>query len=124
MNHVSIIGNLGKDPELRYSSSGTAVATLSIAVNERITRNGERQEHTSWFQVVCWARLAENVAQYLQKGSRVAVEGSLRQRTYETGEGQRRSVVEIAARTIDFLDNRSSGQEKGEYERPEDDIPF
>lgn len=116
MNIVSLIGRLGQDPEVRYTDSGKAVAKLNLAVNERY---GET-EKTYWFTVLAWNGLAEVVGQYLKKGSRVAVTGRLTQRSYETQEGDKRSVVEIMANTIDFLDPR---QELKSVETDED-IPF
>ena len=95
-NTVTIIGNLVEDPELRFTPSGVAMAKIRVAVNRRWRdRNNEWQEETSFFGGTCWRELAENVAESLQKGSRVIVTGSLEQRSWETQEGDRRSVVEL-----------------------------
>jgi single-strand DNA-binding protein len=94
---VTIIGNLTSAPELRFVASGQAVANFGVAVNRRWQKDGKWQEQVSFFRVSCWATLAENVAQSLDKGARVIVTGRLEQREYETNEGEKRSVVEIIA---------------------------
>jgi single-strand DNA-binding protein len=98
-NHVSIVGNLTRDPELRFTPSGQATATFGVAVNRRWQnrQNNEWEEATSFFDVVCWAQLAENAAQSLTKGTRVVVSGRLDQRSWETPEHERRSKIEITA---------------------------
>jgi single-strand DNA-binding protein len=98
-NHVSIVGNLTRDPELRFTPSGQATATFGVAVNRRWQnrQNQEWEEATSFFDVVCWGQLAENAAQSLSKGSRVLVNGRLDQRSWETSERERRSKIEITA---------------------------
>lgn len=126
MNEVNIIGRLGQDPELRYTQSGKAVVRMSIAVNDRYGQN----ERTYWFPVISWNGLGETVSNYLRKGSRVAVSGRLVSRSYETGDGIRRTVTEIIANSVDFLDPRPAN---GEAPTPEgnpssdelyDEIPF
>lgn len=95
-NSVTIVGNLVEDPELRFTPSGVAMARLRIAVNRRWRdRNDQWQEETSFFGGTVWREMAENIAESLQKGSRVIITGSLEQRSWETAEGERRSVVEI-----------------------------
>lgn len=98
-NHVSIVGNLTRDPELRFTPSGQATATFGVAVNRRWQnrQTNEWEEATSFFDVVCWAQLAENAAQSLTKGTRVLVSGRLDQRSWETPEHERRSKIEITA---------------------------
>ncbi|MGH9121716.1 MAG: single-stranded DNA-binding protein [Acidimicrobiales bacterium] len=98
-NHVSIVGNLTRDPELRFTSSGQSTASFGVAVNRRWQnrQTQEWEEQTSFFDVVCWGQLAENVAQSLGRGSRVLVDGRLDQRSWETQEGDKRSKVEITA---------------------------
>jgi single-strand DNA-binding protein len=98
-NHVSITGNLTRDPELRFTPSGQATATFGVAVNRRWQnrQSQEWEEATSYFDVVCWGQLAENTAQSLTKGARVVVTGRLDQRSWENQEGERRSKVEITA---------------------------
>ncbi|HLI52846.1 MAG TPA: single-stranded DNA-binding protein [Acidimicrobiales bacterium] len=98
-NHVSIVGNLTRDPELRFTPSGQATASFGVAVNRRWQnrQTNEMEEATSFFDVVCWGTLAENAAQSLGKGVRVIVSGRLDQRSWETPEHERRSKVEITA---------------------------
>jgi single-strand DNA-binding protein len=98
-NHVSITGNLTRDPELRFTPSGQATTTFGVAVNRR-WQNRQTQdweEATSFFDVVCWGQLAENAAQSLTRGSRIMVTGRLDQRSWENQEGERRSKIEITA---------------------------
>jgi single-strand DNA-binding protein len=104
LNKVFLIGNLTRDPELRYVPSGTAVATFDIAVNRVYTlQSGEKKEEASFFRVVVWARRAEVCAEYLTKGSPVFVEGRLRSRSWETQDGQKRSTIEVIAQSVQFL---------------------
>ncbi len=97
---VTLVGNITRDPELRFTSSGQAIASFGIAVNRRWQKNGEWQEQTSFFNVTAWAQLGENVAQSLGKGARVIVTGRLEQREYETREGEKRTAVDIVADEI------------------------
>lgn len=101
-NTVSIVGNLTREPELRFTPSGQATATFGIAVNRTWTdrQSQERRESTSFFDVVCWGNLAENAATSLTRGARVVVTGRLDQRSWETQDGERRSKVEITADEI------------------------
>jgi len=97
-NTVTIVGNATREPELRFTASGQAVASFGVAVNRRWqNRNNEWEESTSFFDVTCWAQLAENVAESIPKGGRVVVTGRLDQRSWETQEGDKRSKVEIVA---------------------------
>lgn len=96
-NTITIIGNVTRDPELRYLTSGTALAQLGVAVNRRYQQNGEWQEDTSFFDVVCWRELADNVSESISKGDRIIVTGRLEQRSWETQDGDKRSKVEIVA---------------------------
>lgn len=95
-NSVTLIGNLVDDPELRFTPSGVAMAKLRFAVNRRYQRNGEWQEETSFFGGTLWRDAAENAAESMQKGMRVIVTGRLEQRTWETQEGDKRSIVEVS----------------------------
>ncbi len=100
-NSVTLIGNLVDDPELRFTPSGVAMAKIRFAVNKRYqNRDGEWQEETSFFGGTCWRDMAENVAESLQKGLRVIVIGELQQRSWETQEGDKRSVVEVDIKEI------------------------
>ena len=97
-NYTSIVGNLVDDPELRFTNNGTAVANLRVAVTQRIQQDGTwRDGETSFFKVNVWRGLAENLADSLSKGDRVMVSGRLRQRSWETAEGEKRSVTELEA---------------------------
>lgn len=96
-NSITLVGNLTRDPELRYTTGGRAVANFGIAVNRRYQVSGEWQEQTSYFNIVAWAELGENVAASLHKGNRVVVFGRLEQREYENREGEKRSMVEVVA---------------------------
>lgn len=97
-NYITVVGNLTRDPELRYTPSGAAVAKFGIAVNRFYTdRTGEKREQTDFFNVNAWRNLAENIAESLSTGSRVIVSGRLQSRSWETDEGQKRTVVEIEA---------------------------
>jgi len=101
---VFLIGNLTRDPELRYIPSGTAVTSFDIAVNRVYqSQSGEKKEETSFVRVVVWARRAEVCAEYLTKGSPVFVEGRLRSRSWETQEGQKRSTIEVVANNVQFM---------------------
>ncbi len=105
LNKVMLIGNLGTDPEMRYTANGTAVTEFRMAVSRNYTgQDGERQEETEWFTVVCWNKLAETVSQYLQKGRKAYVEGRLKTRSWEGQDGQTRYKTEVVAQTVQFLD--------------------
>jgi single-strand DNA-binding protein len=101
-NNVTVVGNVTRDPEMRYTPSGAANCTFGIAVNRRWMnrQTNEWEERTSFFNVVCWREMAENVSESLGKGARVVVTGRLEQRSWETENGEKRSVVEIAADEI------------------------
>ncbi len=99
-SQVTIVGNLTRPPDLRFTTSGRAQASFGVAVSRRWQQNNEWQEQTSFFNVTCWAQLAENAVATLDKGHRVIVTGRLEQRSYDDKEGQKRSVVEIVADEI------------------------
>jgi single-strand DNA-binding protein len=101
-NSITIVGNCTRDPELRFTSSGQAVATFGVAVNRRWQnrQTNEWEEQVSFFDVTCWQQMAENVAESITKGSRVVVTGRLDQRSWETQDGEKRSKVEIVADEI------------------------
>ena len=107
VNKVILIGNVGADPELRYTPSGTAVTNFNMATNESWTDNsGDRQERTEWHRIVVWGRLAEICNQYLRKGSKVYIEGRLQTRNWEGQDGQKRYTTEVVARDMQMLDSR------------------
>ncbi|HAY69257.1 single-stranded DNA-binding protein [bacterium] len=96
-NNVQVVGNVTRDPELRYTPSGASVTNFSIAWNRRYERNGQQVEDVNFFDIVCWGTLADNVAASITKGVRVIVEGRLDQRSWETPQGEKRSKIEITA---------------------------
>ncbi len=136
VNKVIILGNLGRDPELRHTASSKAVATMRIATNEVWTdAAGEKQERTEWHTVVVWGRQAENCSQYLRKGRSVYVEGRLQTRKWQDKEGHDRYTTEIVADRVQFVGGTGAGasaepEASGEIDPPpasasaEDDIPF
>lgn len=127
VNKVILIGNVGADPELRYTAGGTAVTNFNIATNESWTdSSGERQERTEWHRIVVWGRLAEICNQYLRKGSKVYVEGRLQTRSWETQDGQKRYTTEVVARDMQMLDSRGDFDSGGSVSRGPDqpnDLP-
>ena len=141
INKVIIVGNLGQDPEIKYTAGGAAVTTLSIATSDswKDKDSGMDQERTEWHRVVLWRRLAEIAGEYLKKGSKVYIEGQLQTRKWEQ-EGQTRYTTEIIARDMQFLDSRGSSNTSSSQKSSEmndqsaadvpdsaiddDDIPF
>jgi single-strand DNA-binding protein len=110
LNKVFLIGNLTRDPELRYTPGGAAVANFTVAVNRAYKLpSGEKREETSFIRVVSWGRQAETCGEYLQKGSPVFVEGRLQSRSWDTPEGQKRSTIEVNAMNIQFLSRGGAG---------------
>ncbi len=106
-NKIIIIGNLGRDPEMRYLPSGDAVAEFTIATSERRKgQDGQQQEQTTWFRVSAFGKLAETCNQYLHKGSYTYIEGTLNQREYTTNEGVTRQSLDVRAREMRMLDRR------------------
>ena len=99
-NSVTLVGNITRDPELRFTPAGQAVATFGMAVNRRYQKNGQWEEQTSFFNVTAWGTLGENASNSLNKGARILVSGRLEQRSWETQEGDKRSVVEVVADEI------------------------
>ena len=116
VNKVILVGNLGKDPELRYTPSGTAVCTFSLATTDRFkNKQGEQQERTEWHRVAMFGRLAEIAAEYLRKGSQVYVEGSLRTRKWQDKDGNDRWTTEVVARDVQFLTPKGGSESSGSY---------
>lgn len=142
LNKAMVIGRLGADPDVRYTQSNTAVATISVATTERYKdRNGELQENTEWHRIVAWGRLAEICQQYLKKGSLAYFEGPIQTREWEDKDGQKRYTTEIKALSMQMLDSRgdsggSSAPVKNNKPEPktveiddsfddmDDDLPF
>jgi len=108
-NRVSLIGNLGRDPELRYTPSGTAVCSLRLGVTERRKEGDSWNNHTEWFTVICFGKTAENADKYIKKGRSVFVEGRLQTRSWDDQNGQKRYITEVVANQLLFLGSRESG---------------
>lgn len=124
LNKVMVIGNLGRDPELRYTPSGKPVTSFSVATSRTwVTTDGERHEATEWFNVVAWRELAEICHQHLTKGSRVYIEGRLQTRSWETPDGQRHFRTEIVADEMILLDDRGR-QMEAEPPAEEEEFPY
>ncbi len=128
LNKVMLIGNLGADPEMRFTANGTAVTSFRVAVSRFYTgSDGERKEETEWVSVVAWSKLAERVNQYLTKGSKAYIEGRLQTRSWEGQDGQKRYRTEVIANDVQFLDRRSAAgvtQDEAGDELEADDLPF
>ena len=142
VNKAILVGNLGKDPELRYTPSGTAVCTFTLATSERFkNKQGEQQDRTEWHNIVVWAGLAEICGKYLTKGKQVYIEGRIQNRSYDDRDGNKRYISEVVANEMQML-SRSGDQGGGGGGRPttppeepsassqeppfnpDDDIPF
>ncbi len=132
LNKVMIIGNLGRDPEMRYTPSGRPVTTFSVAVSRSWkSPSGESRSETEWFKIVAWGRLAEICNEFLKKGQQVYVEGRLKTRQWEDKEGQKRSTVELIANEMTMLGDRrskTSEEDSSVEDSPlnvdEDEFPF
>ncbi len=150
VNKVILIGNLGADPEVRYTTSGGAVANLRLATSEqwRDKQTGENREQTEWHRVVMFGRLGEIAGEYLKKGAKIYVEGSIRTRKWQDRDGQDRYTTEIVANEMQMLDGRGGeggggngfggggsrggsgggrsggGDQRESFDEPDDDIPF
>jgi single-strand DNA-binding protein len=129
VNKVILVGNLGRDPEIRYTKDGQAVANFTLATTENFGgREGKREERTEWHRIVVWGKTAENCAQYLSKGRTVYIEGRIQTREWEDKEGQKRKTTEVVAQTVQFLGGpRGSGtgpaRESGGFDGPAGDAP-
>jgi single-strand DNA-binding protein len=145
LNKVMLIGNLGKDPEVRYTAGGTAVASFSLATSEKFkNKNGEWEEKTEWHNITLWARLAEIAGEYLAKGKTVYIEGRLQTRKWQDKDGKDRYTTEIVGEKMQMLSGKGEGggqrpaagrpsqqqdyNQGGSYEEPtfnpDDEIPF
>ncbi len=132
LNKIMIIGNLGSDPEMRFSPNGRPVTSFRVATNWRyVTAEGERREETEWFNIVAWGKLAEQCNQFLTKGRLVYAEGRLRTHTWEGQDGQKYYRNEVIANRVSFLDRQSAAplpedkaDEGGVGEIEPEDIPF
>jgi single-strand DNA-binding protein len=145
VNKVILIGNLGRDPELRYTPSGQPVANFTLATTDNYTsKAGDREERTEWHRIVAWGKTAELCAQYLSKGRSVYIEGRLQTREWENKEGQKQRTTEVVANTVQFLgppkgaagaggggrpsrpagEGGEAGYDAPSAPPPDDDIPF
>ena len=147
VNKVTLIGNLGADPETKKTASGQSITLFNLATSNAWTnREGQRQEHTEWHRIVVWGKLAETCAEYLSKGRKAYIEGRLQTRSWEDDKGQKRYTTEVVASQVLFLGGNPSGEKRSEYssssssyasepafgsesssessEKPADDIPF
>lgn len=126
LNKAMLIGNLGRDPEMRHTASGSAVCTFSMATNESWVKDGERQERTEWHNIVTWDKLAEICERYLSKGSKVYIEGRIQTRSWDDKTtGQKKYMTEIVADQMMMLDSPGGGRAgvagPREQEHPSDD---
>ena len=141
VNKAILVGRLGKDPELRYTPSGSAVASFTLATNERWTgQDGQSNERTTWHNIVAWGKQAEVIKEYLTKGKQVYIEGRIQNRTYDDKEGNKRYISEVVVQNFQFLGSRgdASGEPAPAAETPsetpapapegasndDDDLPF
>jgi len=133
LNKIMLIGNVGTDPEMRFTPSGNPVTSFRVATSRVYTTSeGERKQETEWFTIVAWRKQAESCNQFLTKGQRVYVEGSLRTRSWEGRDGQKRVTAEIIANRVLFLDKQALAPlpgeelpaEVGEEEVTPEDLPF
>ena len=127
LNKVMLIGNLGRDPEMRYTPSGKPVTSFSLASSRSwVSSDGERREETEWFNVVAWGNLAEICNQHLARGQQVYIEGRLQTRSWEDGNGQRHFRTEVVANEMIILGKRVSGynnySEENDYDSTEDGL--
>ena len=125
LNRVLIIGNLGRDPEVRFTGTGKAVGRFPVATSDVWTDNeGQRQERTEWHNVVVFGKQAETCGQYLAKGRQVFVEGAVRSRQYDDKDGNKRYITEIVAQRVQFLGGRGEGGgRQAQAGGPADDAP-
>jgi single-strand DNA-binding protein len=138
VNKVILVGNLGKDPEVKYLEGGIAIAKFSLATTETIKdRNGNKQEQTEWHNIVLWRGLAEIAEKYLRKGQTVYLEGKIRSRSYDDKDGNKRYITEIVGENMQMIGRRPEGSESSSSASgsasapspmppasPEDDLPF
>ena len=129
VNKVFLIGNLTRDPELRFTSSGSAVAGFGLAINRKYKQGDEWKEEVCFVDITVWGKQAENCAEYLSKGRPVFIEGYLKLNSWETDSGEKRNKLEVVALTVQFLGRAggrddSSGGDSGSSIGAKDDIPF
>ena len=124
VNKVILIGNLGSDPEVKYTPDGVPVANFSLATNESWNdKDGQRQERTEWHRLVLWRKLAEIAQQYLKKGAKIYVEGKLQTRSWDDQSGQKRYMTEVVVNDMQMLDSRGEGGGSGDRDAGYSDRP-
>lgn len=126
LNKVFLIGNLGRDPEMRYTANGSAVTNFTLAINRSYGAEDGRREETEWAQIVVWNKLAELCGQHLEKGRKVYIEGRMATRSWDGPDGQKRYRTEVVASQVLFLDKRGDGAPVSDFD-PDvdpDDLPF
>ena len=130
LNRVVVLGNLGQDPELRYTQNQTPVCSLSVATTDYSGKGDDRKEHTEWHRVVVWSKMAENCSKYLSKGRTVLVEGRLQTRKYEDKNGVEKYTTEIVAQNVQFIGKGDDRQQQKPAQQQQtaapslDSIPF
>lgn len=132
LNSVQLIGNLGQDPELKYTSSQTAVANFSVATNESYNKDGQKFEKTEWHRCVAWGKTAEIISQFATKGSKIYIQGKLATRSWEDSDGVKKYQTEIVVNDFMFLDGGSKSEKseskpsaaKSNKAVVDDDLPF
>lgn len=132
VNKIMLIGNLGRDPELNYTPSGTAITKFTMAVNRRTRdrESGEKRDETTWFNIVAWNQLAETCNQYLHKGSKIYAEGRMTSRKFTDKDGNERTAWEVTLNEMEMLDTRAQGQGQGSGsgggfdDMTADEVPF
>ncbi len=133
INKAILIGNLGADPEVRYTQSGAAVANFNIATTESWVKDGNKEERTEWHRIVAFGKLGEVCGEYLSKGSKVYIEGRIQTRQWDDKDGNKRYTTEIVAREMKMLSPKNQGGQGGNYSQEEppiaepvmgDDVPF
>ena len=123
MNRVVLIGRLTRDPELRYTGSNTAVATFSLAVNRNF-QNQQGEREADFINIVVWRKQAENVKNYLQQGSQVAIDGRIQTRSYDDNNGQKRYVTELVADNVEFLGSKNSSNNTSNISDNNEPTPY
>lgn len=127
LNLIHVIGNVGTDPEMRYTPTGKAVTSFRLATSRKFNdTEGERKEETDWFTVVCWNKLAETVNEHLAKSQRAYIEGRVHLHEYESSDGKGHARIEITANRVLFLDRSEKREAQPSHDdyTPSDDLPF
>jgi single-strand DNA-binding protein len=123
-NSVTLMGNLTRDPDLRYTSGGSPVCSFGLAINHKYTSNGEKKEEVTFVDITVWGRVAENCNEYLSKGSSVILGGRLQLDSWQTDDGQKRSKLRVVANIVQFLGGKQESQRQDDNKPEDDAIPF